>query len=134
MESLEVVRGLVAAGRPTAWSRGYPPAVRERVAAYVLARRSRGDQPSRIASDLGISRHSVIAWAKGRPSEPATPRLVPVVLDVGDTLPDPATAEAIVPATTATASSTPLTLVSPRGFRLEGLTVDAAAELLGRLG
>jgi len=134
MESLEVVRGLVAAGRPTAWSRGYPPAVRERVATYMLARLSRGDQPSHIASDLGISRHSVLAWTKARPVGPAGPRLVPVVIDAGACLPAPAVAGAVLPPASSPGRSTPLTLVSPRGFRLEWLTVDAAADLLGRLG
>jgi transposase len=125
MESLESVRALVEAGRPTAWSLGYPPAVRDRVAAYVRARRATGELPSRIAAELGLSRHSVVAWAKAAQTEAPPTRLVPVVVDL------PAAASPGLPTPPAAPG---LTLVSPRGFRVEGLTVDAAAALLGRLG
>lgn len=131
MESLESVRALLVTSRPASWNLGYPPAVRDRVAAYATARRAAGTGMSAIAAELGVSRHSVVSWSKPPAGEP--PRgLVPVEV----------TSEASMPAQRARLASMQLgadraalpVLVSPRGFRVEGLGLDALGALLERLG
>jgi hypothetical protein len=115
------------ARRPKSWSLGYPPDVRQRTAAYVTARRAAGVRPDAIATELGISRHSVLAWSQA-PEEARHLALVPVVmaaepptLSGADSRPAPAGLPAPV-------------LVSPRGFRVEGLDVATLGALLERLG
>lgn len=151
MESLESMRSLLAAGRPKASSLGYSPAVRHRVATYVQARHAAGAKAQTIAGELGISRHSVIAWAKLRGHErlrsrrPAAlarsapgsspARLVPVeVLEDGvETVPTQAKLPGR-PDISAPGRAPSVVLVSPRGFRVEGLDVEALGTLLERLG
>lgn len=115
METLESMRALLKANRPRSWNLGYPPAVRTRVRAYVAARRAAGGTPTSIATELGLSRQSVMGWTA---AEPGAAVFVPVevVLD-----PRPAAPPALV-------------LVSPRGYRVEGLDVAAIGALLERLG
>jgi transposase-like protein len=60
------VRALVHAKRPKAWAQGYPAAVRDRVCAYVAERRGVGATVGRVAAELGLSRHSVLAWTEAR--------------------------------------------------------------------
>lgn len=116
-ETLEVMRALLGANRPRTWNLGYPAAVRERVRAWVARRRAEGATPSAIAAELGLSRHSVLVWSK---PDAGTPALVPVEV----------VAEPSAPPTTPAA----VVLVSPRGYRVEGLDVAAIGALLERLG
>ena len=128
MESLASIRALLLARRPKSWSLGYPPDVRERAAAYARARRAAGVRPDAIATELGISRHSVLAWSRAA-EEARRLELVPVVVMTGEPPPlpgadsGPSHAVALSPV-----------LVSPRGFRVEGLDVQALGALLERLG
>lgn len=117
------VRALVHAKRPKAWAQGYPVAVRDRVCAYVAERRAVGATAGMVASELGLSRHSVVAWTKARQTRGRL-RPVEVVAD-----PEPATGVAPV----ALAPSFPV-LISPKGYRVEGLDVDALAALLAVVG
>ena len=114
------VRGLLAARRPKSWNLGYPEAVRERVRAYAAGRRAAGATASLIADELGLSRHSVLAWTAPAPT-PVRLRPVEVVPDAPPA-PSPATAPA-----------TPF-LISPRGYRVEGLDVAMLAALLAAVG
>ena len=114
METLESVRALLKANRPRSWNLGYPPAVRSHVRAYIAARRAAGVTPTAIAAELGLSRQSVMGWTA---RDSGTALFVPVEVVV-----DPrATASAPV-------------LVSPQGYRVEGLDATAIASLLERLG
>ncbi len=127
MESLASIRALLVARRPKSWSLGYPPDVRQRTAAYVTARRAAGVRPGAIATELGISRHSVLAWSRA-PEEVRRLGLVPVVLTAE---PPPLPGAGGGPAPTVVPSPV---LGSPRGFRVEGLDVQALGALLERLG
>lgn len=115
METLESMRALLKANRPRSWNLGYPPAVRARIRLYIAARRASGGTPTSIATELGLSRQSVMGWTAGEPS-------CPVFVPVEVVLDPPAAAP---PA---------LVLVSPRGYRVEGLDATAIAALLERLG
>lgn len=116
-ETLESMRALLGASRPRSWNLGYPPEVRERARAWIARRRAEGATPSAIATELGLSRHSILGWAKSRPDAPA---LVPVEV-VAEASAPPHVPSAVV-------------LVSPRGYRVEGLDVGAIGALLERLG
>jgi hypothetical protein len=121
-ETLETMRALVKAHRPRTWNLGYPEAVRGRVGAYVAARRAAGMTPTAIAVELGLSRQSVLGWSR---SDPNAPALVPVevIADADGVACGPAASPAAV-----------AVLVSPRGYRVEGLDLPAIGALLERLG
>jgi hypothetical protein len=93
---------------------GYPPKLRAQVGAYARAKRAEGLTWRAIAEEVGLSRTAVATWAKEAAPQGAS-RLVPVVL-----VEEPQ-------------EGTPLSLVSPHGFRLEGLSLQQAAQLLGLL-
>jgi DNA invertase Pin-like site-specific DNA recombinase len=115
-ETLETMRAMLGANRPRSWNLGYPPAVRAKVRAWVARRRAEGMTPTAIAAELGLSRHSVLSWAK-RDEVPRS--LIPVE---------------VLAETDAQAPSAGAVLVSPRGYRVEGLDVGAIGALLERLG
>lgn len=127
MESFASIRALLVARRPKSWSLGYPPDVRQRTAAYVTARRAAGVRPEAIATELGISRHSVLAWSRA-PEEVRRLEMVPVVMAA-----EPPTLAGADSRPTPAAVPSPV-LVSPRGFRVEGLDVATLGALLERLG
>lgn len=116
----EEVRALLAAKRPGSWNLGYPEVVRERVRAYAAVRRAGGATASLIADELGLSRHSILSWTAPAPA-PAALRPVTVVPDASP---------APVPAPLQPAA----VLISPRGYRVEGLDVAALAALLTTVG
>ncbi len=116
----EEVRALVASKRPSSWSLGYPETVRERVRAYAAARRAGGATASLVAEELGLSRHSIVTWTA--PAR-ASARLRPVTV-VPDAEPAP------VPAPSPSAP----VLISPRGYRVEGLDATGLAALLATVG
>jgi hypothetical protein len=109
----------VIAGGPKGTSRRYTGKLREDIVALTRAMRAQGKPWSAISSALGVGQETLqrlcgsVADHGGR-SKGAS--FVPVVIRD-----DPK-----VHAKT-------LTFVSPRGYRIEGLDVAAALELLGRL-
>jgi hypothetical protein len=76
----------------------------------------------RIAEELGLSRHSVLAWSE---ASQALVRLRPV-----EVVSDPAPPRA---GSTVLATPSPV-LISPKGYRVEGLDVDTLAALLAVVG
>ena len=76
-----------------------------------------------VAAVLGLSRHSVSAWTEARQAR-GNLRPVEVVAD-----PEPPSGVAPV----ALAPSLPV-LISPKGYRVEGLDVVALAALLAVVG
>jgi hypothetical protein len=120
------VRALLRANRPKAWAQGYPAAVRDRVCTYVAERRAVGATVGMVAAELGLSRHSVLAWTEARQTRGHL-RPVEVVAD-----PEPPTGVA-PQASVARAPPLPV-LISPNGYRVEGLDVGALAALLAVVG
>ena len=119
-ETASELKALLHARRPRAWAQGYPAVVRERVRVYTAKRRAEGATPGVIAEELGLSRHSVLAWTV---PPPEVARLRPVEV-VADAPPSSAPAPA----------QRRLALISPKGYRVEGLDVAALAELLAVIG
>jgi hypothetical protein len=91
-----------------------PDTVRARVLAYAHGRRAAGESWVRIARTVGLSAGTLKNWSR-RPARPRT--LVPVA--VAAPFPGPAA---------------PLVVVSPAGYRVEGLDLATASALLRALG
>jgi transposase-like protein len=109
----------------------YPETLRAFAVRYVAQALETGGTFAGAAKALGVSEPTLQAWRKGRPAahrraKVAAPgrALVPVVVT------EPKKPE--VPQTVSVAGS--LTVVVPGGFRVEGLSLEAAAQLLRRLG
>ncbi|MDI1289807.1 MAG: hypothetical protein PSX37_07665 [bacterium] len=136
MESLKSLRARLLASRPESWNLGYPQACRDRVAAYAIARQSAGIGIDAIATELGISRHSVVAWSRSRSGSmvKAPLQFVPVELAAEPPPPEQARRPSFVNVVAASPGRPVGVLVTPRGFRVEGLDLDALGALLERLG
>lgn len=78
--------------------------------AWITARRAEGHPATELAAELGIAPGTVLRWSNGR-----SRALVPVRV-----VPDAVTATVVI--------------VSPSGFRIEGLTLDDAIRVLRELG
>jgi hypothetical protein len=102
-----------------------PPAVRAEVLAYALPERTRGIGWREIAKAVGVSSSTIRRWAaceqprSGKPGsgKPRSGKLVPVTLGMGR----------------GSTEAGPLVLISPAGYRIEGLGRDQALEMLRAL-
>lgn len=92
--------------------RRYTRELREEAVAYVERRKREGASVERIASELGVSSVSLSRWSRAKGN---TKSLVPVEIVANE---DPSG----------------LSLLTPRGYRLEGLSEASAVRLLERLG
>ena len=91
-----------------------PPALRAAIAAYAQDERVEGASCGAIAQRLGVSAESIRRWVGTRPVRDGM---------AGGLVPVHVVAEAV----------RPLTVWSPTGYRVDGLSVGAAADLLRRL-
>jgi transposase len=117
-EADELRRRVKALGRRTRGAR-LPEALRRAIGEYAREQRRRGEGVRAIAQSVGVSTESIRRWASSgdaRAPEARTAPLVPIVVRDGD---DRARGE--------------ISVCAPGGYRVEGLTVAAAAELLRRL-
>lgn len=106
----------------------FPEALRAFAVRYAEHTVAAGGTVTDAAQQLGVSGPTLYEWRKGRPAGHRRPKaagegaaLVPVHLSER-----PARAEV--------AAAPQVALVSPSGWRVEGLTLEATAQLLGRLG
>lgn len=114
--SIAAVQQLVAAHRPRISSEGYPAHVRTAVVAAARARLAEGWTNTRVGRELGLAATTVRQWLRAPPSGSS---FRPVTI----------TSDLALPTRPAA-----LSLVTPSGYRLEGLDLDGAAALLARLG
>lgn len=132
MQAAARVRELVASGRPADGAEAYPPEVRREVVAFALRTRAAGWTWAQVGSAVGLPPTTPRRWvltaeaqgggaADRERAEVTAPAVVPVEV-MGEAALPPSEAEVA------------LTLVSPRGFRVEGLSLGAAAQLLAVLG
>jgi hypothetical protein len=96
--------------------RAYPKTLRQRVVTYARRAQAAGRPRADVADALGLSLATLARWAQ--PAAPAAPAFRPVVV-----APEPAQADA----------SCGVAVVLPGGVRVEGLSVEQAAELCRRL-
>lgn len=100
-----LARAAEGRGRPR-----YPEALRQRVVAHVRDRRARGASLRQLADELGVAAPTLVRWAEPRPA------FRPVLVEP-----------------TPQAAPGHLVMHGPGGLRVEGLTLEQAAELLRRL-
>ncbi len=93
--------------------RRYPRELRERAVAYAREARAMGASDGEIARTLGVNRHTFAKWDK----------------QLGGSF----RSVELIQETTPVASES-LVVVTPGGLRIEGLDLDAAAELIRRVG
>ncbi len=106
----EVQRAVAALGERGRTER-VPEPVRGKVVEYARAQRASGKSWKTIAREVGLSASALQRWSQ----EP--PQLTQVKI-VADREPD----------------APKVSLISPRGYRIEGLTLLEALHALGRLG
>ena len=94
----------------------YPELLREVALRYCDEQQSRGRSLSSLSGDLGVSLPTLIRWRE-RSARP--PILQPVRL---------------MPSPRESRSEESLTLVTPEGYRIEGLDPASAAKLLREIG
>lgn len=111
MRNVEELREAIAESRNGQSRWRCPTELREEVVSYAKNRRSAGESVVQMAQKLGMSESGLNRWLQ---KVAGTLRPVRVV----DTL----------------ASQDQLVLVTPTGYRLEGLSVTCAVDLLRRLG
>jgi transposase-like protein len=92
--------------------RRYSRELREEAVAYVARRKRAGASVERIASELGVSSVSLSRWSRARENSVS---LVPVEIVAND-------------------ERSCLSLLTPRGYRVEGLSEASAVRLVERLG
>ena len=114
----------------------YPKALKRDVAALAWKRRDEGRSQDDVSAELGLSKSSVSRWMyqfrpdveQGADGRSRSGAMVPVRVRVST--PQPAS----LPSHPSASSSTGvLRLVTPGGYRLEGLSLGEAAQLLGVL-
>lgn len=131
MLNIPTARSLLRRTRPRRHADGYPADVRAQVVALAQTRVAEGRSVHAVARELGLHGSTLRRWLE--PSLAAAPAFVSVTVEpAGVSRPGPDGAT-VVEAAGCPASSGPLTLTSPSGFRLEGLGLDDAITALRRL-
>src|SRR5438045_1385790 len=113
-ERLQAARAALASLGPRGRTTRIPTGVRARVLAYTRRQRAAGASWQTVASAVGVSASALKNWSRLTP--PAR-RLVPVVVSPVGTEP----------------SSSVLAIVSPAGYRVEGLDVATYVLAVARL-
>lgn len=111
------IRGLVRAAGPRGRGARLPEDVRRELIAYAHRRRSDGVGIHRIAAATGVSSESIRRWT-GRDELRSIARQL-IAVEVR---------EDVTPLTVAS-----LSVSSPSGYRIDGLTLEQAVVVLGRL-
>ncbi len=106
----EAIVGLGERGR----TQRIPVEVREVVVEFARRERHRGRSWADIADRIGVSTSALIRWAQGR--RPKQRKVVPV-----------AVREHVA------ADAAPVVLVTPGGYRIEGVSVEQTVDLMRRL-
>ena len=113
---LKELRGLISGAQRPNLNSPYPASVREPVVRYIKKRLSQGLSMSNISKEIGLSGGTLSRWLKRDKGTKGKGSLVPVRIK-----PDRATKSLTV--------STPV-LVTPGGYRVEGLDIAGCLQLL----
>lgn len=120
MLDVPTAQSLLRRTRPRCHAKGYPSEVRSSVAALVRCRLGEGVNLTVIARELGVNRGTLRRWLE-HTADSVPPTFVPVVVRPSVSL---EAEQVTIP------MPTPIALVSPTGFRLEGLTLEDAIHTL----
>jgi len=102
---------------PRGRGRAYPKGLLEKLLAYTVARRRQGASIVEVASEVGINFRTLARWVGERKAS-RFGRIEVVA----------------APVATAPAAAPTIIVHGPRGLRIEGLDLAAAAELVRRVG
>jgi hypothetical protein len=108
----------------------YTPALQQKAMDWARARFREGWSHDRVASALGVASSTLSRWKTRTPTTPGKEssfRAVEVVTSEVEVV-------RAAPLDAPQATAPRLTLLSPAGYRVEGLDLDGLAVLLGRLG
>lgn len=140
-EQVTRLRAAVAALGARKRGRRIPSSVHALAVAFAARGRSRGLSWETLSREVGLSAESLRRWTEAAAERSKPVSVVPVTVreaeggEAGAAGPSPR--EALVPAptvrSTASVAAGPLVLVSPRGYRLEGLGLGEARLLLEAL-
>lgn len=108
----------------------FPEALRAFAVRYVEHVRKTGGTMAQAAEKLGVSEPTLYAWGKGKPA--GRPRAL--VAQKSAALVPVRVSEGRGAAATSIEGLQQVALVTPGGWRVEGLTLEGAVELLGRVG
>ena len=122
LSSAPSLRSWVADHRPRRSRHGYPDHVRREVLRHVRPLRDAGRSLASLADEVGLPAPTLGRWLAGEKRDDQ-PGFVPVLVH------DASLAEA-----TRSPGLGTLTLVTPAGYRVEGLDVDGLRALLPVLG
>ena len=102
----------------------WPKELRQRAGQHAVERHSRGESWTAIGESLGVNESTLRHWAKKPLLVSSSGTMVPVVVS-----------ESVEPGFhhSGARSGSGLVLISPRGFRVAGLTLEAAIEALEKL-
>jgi hypothetical protein len=127
MLDVPTARALLCSSRPRRQADGYPAHVRTSVVALVRAQLTEGRSLNAVAVELDVSRGTLHRWLM-RSTEVAS-TFVPVLVSGAFDLAEQEREDV----TLHLGSSGSLALVSPTGFRLDGLCLDDAIHALRQL-
>jgi transposase-like protein len=113
MQTLESLQSAIATVEPRGRGRRFPAELKAAVVVYIADARARGVTVAKLEADLGVSWNTMARWSKPRTRrKPGPPKAVPVRVV---SAPKPPTAA---------------TLVSPTGWRIEGLSLEQLRRLV----
>jgi len=112
------IRGLVRAAGPRRRGARLPDEVRRELIAFARRRRGDGVGVHRIAAATGVSSESIRRWTQRDEARTTAREVVAVEIR----------------AEVAPAAIGVLSVCSPSGYRIDGLTLEQAVVALGRLG
>ncbi len=118
---IDLLREQLRRERPASRQQGWPVELRRRIARHAVVRHDGGEGWRTIGESLGLCRTTIRSWVRALEETAEPTELVPVV--VTPTAPP-----------RPTRASSHVVLVSPRGYRIEGLDPDMAVDALERLG
>lgn len=113
----DLARRIAAARQQRRRGKVYSPELRREIDAFVRDRALAGRSLYATARELGLTQSTLARWQRQGRRDPGLPHLRPVSV-------------LAVPPTFGGA----LSVLGPRGLRIEGLDFDAVAELIRRLG
>ena len=114
--------------------RKYTPALRQRILAFVEESKRTGMSVREISETIGVSRDTIVGWRGSEPASPAEAAAVPFEVPV-DLAVEPVS-RALVPVEVTPSTvqlGGGLALVTPSGFRVEGLSLEQAFALVREL-
>ena len=135
-DTIQELAKLIAKHRPARDGDGFPPWLRERVATYVVEQLRSGAAISSLRSELGISVTTLRRWTRQQPEPTPSRGFARVMLAQAPDTAALTTASTSHPTRYRSKSSdddAEISLISPSGFVLRGLSFEQGLQALATL-